>query len=272
MRRVRSETFADHYSQARQFFVSQTPTEQDHIVNAFVFELGKCERVDIRERMVANLRNVDDDFAQRIADGLGLDALPAASPPFRQPITDLPESPALSIVRNGPDSFAGRKLGVLVTDGTDGDSLDALGQALSAEGALLELVAPTVGGITTSKGTRLTAHQSVDGGPSVLYDAVALLPSAEGAAALAGNAAAKDFVTDAHAHCKFIGYNEAARALFDATGLSEVDRRRLPGDRRRRRGEVRRDVSRAAVLGARASRHAEAGPRAVTRARSGGRC
>ncbi len=222
IRRVRSETFADHYSQARQFFVSQTPTEQDHIVNAFVFELGKCERVDIRERMVANLRNVDDDFAQRIADGLGLDALPAATPPVRQPITALPESPALSIIRNGPDRFAGRKIGVLVTDGTDGDALDALEQALSAEGALLELVAPTVGGITTSNGTRLTAHQSVEGGPSVLYDAVALLPSAEGAAALAGNAAAKDFVTDAHAHCKFIGHNEAARALFDATNLSEV--------------------------------------------------
>ena len=221
-RRIRSETFGDHYSQARQFFVSQTPTEQDHIVNAFVFELGKCERVDIRERMVANLRNVDDDFARRIAEGLGLDAVPDASPPFREPITDLPESPALSIVLNGPASFAGRKVGVLVTDGTDGAALKALADAVSAEGALFELVAPAVGGIVTSSGERVAAHQSVDGGPSVLYDAVALLPSAEGAAALAGNAAAKDFVTDAHAHCKFIGYNEAARALFDATGLSEL--------------------------------------------------
>ncbi len=220
--RVRSETFGDHYSQARQFLVSQTPTEQDHIVNAFVFELGKCERDDIRERMVANLRNVDEDFARRVAAGLGLDAIPAATPPFRQPITDLPESPALSIIRNGPDSFAGRKVGVLVTDGTDGKALDALAAALSAEGALLELVAPTVGGITTKRAKRVAAHQSIEGGPSVLYDAVALLPSAEGAAALAGNAAAKDFVTDAHAHCKFIGHNDAARALLDAAGLTEL--------------------------------------------------
>ncbi len=125
-------------------------------------------------------------------------------------------------MRNGPDSFEGRKVGVLVTDGTDGKALDALAAALTAEGALLELVAPTVGGVTTSRGKRLAAHQSIDGGPSVLYDAVALLPSAEGAAALGGNAAAKDFVTDAHAHCKFIGHNEAARALFDAAGLSEL--------------------------------------------------
>ena len=67
--RVRSERFADHYSQARQFYVSQTPVEQAHIVDSFVFELSKCEQAGIRARMVANLRNVDDDFARRVADG-----------------------------------------------------------------------------------------------------------------------------------------------------------------------------------------------------------
>ncbi|RZI56642.1 MAG: catalase, partial [Zymomonas sp.] len=39
--RTRSESFADHYSQARQFFVSQTPIEQKHIGDALVFELSK---------------------------------------------------------------------------------------------------------------------------------------------------------------------------------------------------------------------------------------
>jgi catalase len=221
-RRLRSETFADHYSQARQFLVSQTRGEQDHIVNGFVFELSKCERLDIRERMVANLRNVDEDLAQQIADGLGLAELPPASPAAQPPITDLPESPALSIVRNGPDRFTGRKVGALVTDGTDGATLDALAEALAAEGALLELVAPAIGGITTSAGGHLDADQNVDGGPSVLYDAVAVLPSADGAAVLASNAAAKDFVTDAHSHCKFIAYNEAATTLFDAAGLTDL--------------------------------------------------
>ena len=76
--RVRSERFADHYSQARQFYVSQTPVEQTHIVDAFVFELSKCEQPGIRARMVANLRNVDDDFARRVAEGLRLDPLPDA--------------------------------------------------------------------------------------------------------------------------------------------------------------------------------------------------
>ena len=150
--RVRSEKFADHYSQARQFYISQTPVEQAHIVDAFVFELSKCEQPGIRARMVANLRNVDDDFARRVADGLRLDPLPEPSQPARQPITDLPPSPALSIVLNGPDSFAGRKIGALVTDGTDAALLAALREAATAEGALVELVAPQIGGVVTSDG------------------------------------------------------------------------------------------------------------------------
>jgi len=77
-RRARPELFADHYSQARQFYVSQMPIEQQHIVNGFVFELSKVERPDIRARMVANLRNVDEGFALLVADGLGLD-LPSAA-------------------------------------------------------------------------------------------------------------------------------------------------------------------------------------------------
>ena len=67
-RRLRPESFADHYSQARQFYVSQTDDEQEHIREAFVFELSKVERVEIRRRMVANLRNVDEDLARGVAD------------------------------------------------------------------------------------------------------------------------------------------------------------------------------------------------------------
>jgi catalase len=219
LRRVRSERFADHYSQARQFYVSQTPVEQAHLVNAFVFELSKCEQLPIRQRMVANLRNVDDRLATQVAEGLGLDELPAATPPARAPIADLPPSDALSIVKNGPDSFAGRKVGVLITDGTDGKTLAALRRALSKEGALLELIAPTIGGVTTSDGERIAAHHAVAGGPSVLFDAVAVLPSDDGAVQLAADPHARDFVNDAYAHAKFIGHNGAAEKLFEAAGL-----------------------------------------------------
>ena len=119
--RVRGEKFADHYSQARQFFVSQTETEQTHIKDAFVFELSKCENPAIRTRMVSHLLNVDDALAKKIADGLGLTVLPKPSEPARPVIKDLPASAALSIAKNGPESFRGRKLEIhyLAADGAD---------------------------------------------------------------------------------------------------------------------------------------------------------
>jgi catalase len=218
-RRLRAELFADHYSQARQFYVSQTDVEQRHIADAFVFELSKVEREDIRMRMVANLRNVDDGLARAVADGLGLLELPDPSPAARPPIEDLAPSPPLSILKNGPDSLAGRKLGVLVCDGSDAEILSALAAAAEREGFGVELVAPAVGGFEASDGSRRAADQQVDGGPSVLYDAVLVLPSAAGAAKLADRAAARDFVTDAYAHAKFIGLGPDAGALLAATGL-----------------------------------------------------
>ncbi|HUF97386.1 MAG TPA: catalase [Ilumatobacter sp.] len=219
-RRVRSETFADHYSQARQFFLSQTAVEQGHIVDSFVFELSKVEEPAIRERMVANLRNVHEPMAAAIAQGLGLAAVPTATQAASNPV-DLPVSPPLSILSNPPGTFAGRKLGVLVTDDTDAAVLASLKAAVKAAGATMELIAPTIGGITASDGKVHPAKQKIDGGPSVLYDAIAVIPSANGAAWLAQHAPALDFVRDAHAHCKFVARTESSDALFDAAGLSD---------------------------------------------------
>jgi catalase len=221
-RRLRPESFADHYSQARQFYRSQTQTEQEHIADAFTFELSKCDKAEIRTRMLAGLRNVDDDLARQVADDLGLGDLPDPAPAARPVRDDLDESPALSILRNGPDSFAGRKIGVLASDGADAGLIAALREAAEQEGANVEFVAARISGVKASDGSRIEADQQVDGGPSVLYDAVVLLASPEGAAELARNAAARDFVTDAYAHYKFIGYVEDASALLEATGVREL--------------------------------------------------
>ena len=104
----------------------------------------------------------------------------------------------------------------MVTDGTDAAAAGGVRDAATAEGALVELVAPQVGGVVTSDGELVPAHQKIDGGPSVLYDAVAILATADGAALLAKDAAAKDFVSDAHAHCKFVGFTPAAQAFLEA--------------------------------------------------------
>ena len=220
--RVRSETFADHYSQARQFFVSQTDIEQKHIGDALTFELSKVERADIRSRVVSHLLNIDPGLAGTVADGLGMD-LPKAAAAARPTITDLPPSDALSILKNGPDNFKGCKLGMLLSDGADADLVKALVAAVEAEGATYEVVAPKIGGVTLSDGTKVAAKQKIDGGPSVLFDSVAIVVSDEGAAMLAKDAAAKNFVADAFAHCKFIGISAPAKAIFDKAGIAEDD-------------------------------------------------
>jgi catalase len=220
-RRLRPSSFADHYSQAGLFFRSQTAVEQQHIADAFTFELSKVERAEIRVRMVANLRNADEDLAQRVANGLGMANLPAASDPAAAPDHSLPESPALSILLGGPDTFAGRKFGLLVTDDAPAAVVRALTTAVRAEKAVIELVAPTIDGVDLDDGSHLAAQQMVRGGPSVLYDAVAVIASDEGAKLLAAMPEAKDFVTNAHAHKKFIGFVAGAKPLFDAAGLGD---------------------------------------------------
>jgi catalase len=217
-RRLRPESFADHYSQARQFYISQTDIEQLHIADAFTFELSKCEREDIRARMVAGLRNVDQDLATTVAEGLGLREMPPAAPSAREPRQDLVPSPALSIIECGPGSFAGRKIGVLVTAGANAEMLAALRAAARAEQAMMEIVAPVAGGVDASDGSVVPGKQ-IDGAPSVLFDAVAVVVSQDGARALSALPAARDFLSDAYAHCKFVGYTSGATPLFEAVGF-----------------------------------------------------
>lgn len=220
--RIRAESFADHYSQARQFYVSQTPVEQGHIAAALTFELSKVETPAIRSRVVSHLLNIDEGLATKVAVGLRLGDLPPAAAAARPTRTDLAPSPALSILLNGPTSFAGRKVGALVTDGVDAGLLAALQATLKAEGAMLKIVAPQVGGVKASDGSMIPGDEKIDGGPSVMFDAVALLPSAEGAGMLANESTARDFVADAFAHLKFVGFNEPAKVLLRKAGVPEA--------------------------------------------------
>lgn len=220
-RRVRAETFADHYSQARQFYISQTDVEQTHIANAIVFELSKVETPAIRERVVSHLLNIDEGLAQNVADGLGLETMPKAAEAAKETRTDLKPSNALSILKNSPQTLLGRKIGCLISDGVDDDLLNKLRTAVEEEGAQLAIVAPTITGAKSSKGKLIEADEKIDGGPSVLFDAVVIMPSADGADILAQKPPAQSFVQDAFAHAKFIGWTPDAQALLQATGIAE---------------------------------------------------
>ncbi|WFE76559.1 catalase [Roseinatronobacter sp. S2] len=215
-RKLRAESFADHYSQARQFYISQTDIEQAHIAEALVFELSKVETVAIRERVVAHLPNIDESLAKKVAEGLGLQSVPAPHVPAVTPRGDLPPSDALSIIRKGPDSFRGRTLGIVMTDGIEDALLDALIAATEDAGGKVVLIAPAVGGVTTIGGRHIVANEKIDGAPSVLFDAVAVLADDAGAAQLGEMHPARCFAADARAHAKFIALSAEAAALFNA--------------------------------------------------------
>ena len=215
--RLRSETFADHYSQPRLFFHSLETPEQAHLASAIVFELSKVTLEHVRNRMMGNLRNVDEELAQRVADGLGM-ALPKKNPAAAEPI-DLKPSPALRLVGKYPDSLKGRKVGILVTDGADGAVVKAVQDAAKAAGAAVEIIAPKVGGAKLKDGAILKADHQLAGAPSVLFDAVALVLSADGCKQLLTEGAAVDFAKDAFGHLKAIGHTPEAQPLLDKAGV-----------------------------------------------------
>ena len=217
--RVRAESFGDHYSQARQFFHSQTTPEQNHIVSAFIFELSKVETKAVRERMVSQLMNVDPAIAERVARGLGLTGPVKPFPTSIPARTDLPESPALSILRKAKGTIEGRKVGCLVTDGTDAALVKALRAGAKAMGADFAVVSPKVGGAMAADGSMIEGDFQLAGGSSVLFDAVFVAASEEGAAMLAKESAAVQWVSDAYAHLKVIGATAGAAKLLMRAGV-----------------------------------------------------
>jgi len=218
--RTRSPTFADHYSQARLFYISQTAPEQAHIASAIVFELSKCELEHVRKRVLASLRNVDEDLAARIAAGLAM-ALPPPLPPAMAPI-DMPPSPALSILQKFRPTLKGRKVGLLFDEGSNKADIDKLKAAVEQAGGTVFLVAPKVGGIKVDRGT-LKADGQLAGSPSVLFDAIAVVLTKDAARKLSEEACAVDFVRDAFGHLKAIGVNAEARLLLEKAGVVPDD-------------------------------------------------
>ncbi len=218
--RIRAESFADHYSQARQFYISQSEYEQAHIASALVFELSKVEHLHIRLAMVGHLRHIDPDLAQRVASGLGLDKLPDA-PAAAAPVQKLPPSPALQIIGKMKDTLAGRTIGILVADGSDGAAINKIKKAASDAKANVKIVAPRVGGAKLADGSILAADGQLAGTPSLVFDAIAVILSEEGARVLSMEGAAVDFVRDAYGHLKAIAVDKGGWSLLTAANISQ---------------------------------------------------
>ncbi len=216
--RIRAESFADHYSQARQFYRSQTGYEQAHIVSALVFELSKVDHLHVREAMVAHLRHIEEDLAKRVAHGLALESLPDA-PPTAMPVQDLAPSPALQIIGKMKNTLEGRTIGILIADGSDGVVISKVRKAAVEEGARVMIVATKIGGAKLADSSILKADGQLAGTPSIVFDAIVLILSDDAAKALTRDTAAIDFVHDAYGHLKAIGVAQGGRRLLLAANV-----------------------------------------------------
>ena len=135
----------------------------------------------------------------------------------------------LSLLSKAIASLEGRKIGCLVTDGSDAGLIADLQAAVLAAGARFHIVAPQIGGVVTDDGVLLPADHKVEGGPSVLFDAVAILPSVEGGAQLALQAEAVNFLRDAYGHLKVIAYLPTAAPMLVKAGMSDANPDSDPG-------------------------------------------
>jgi len=197
------ELFAEHYGQARLFFQSQTPVEQEHIANAFRFELSRVQTPMVRERILALLGNVDDGLVAKVAEGLGMD-VPAPLPRVSNaPVPEYAPSPSLSLMaRPGQTGVRTRRVAILVAPGVDGNAVRAMYDELLAAGAVPRLVGNMLGKVKTSAGDPLGVEVSLEAGPSVIYDAMIVPDGDQVVAALGRNAQAIDFVREQYRHCK----------------------------------------------------------------------
>jgi catalase len=217
--RIRQESFADHYSQARMFYLSQTTYEQAHIASALVFELSKVAHTHIQEAIVGHLRHIEESLAKRVADGLGMNKLPNA--PAAAPVKHMKLSPALQIIGKMKNSLDGRTVGILIANGSDGAAINNAKTAVANAGASVKVVAPKLGSTKLADGSTLKADGQLAGTPSVLFDAIVVILSEAGANLLSKESSAIDFVRDAFAHLKAIGVDQGGQGFLKAAGVAQ---------------------------------------------------
>jgi catalase len=216
--RQRSESFKDHFGQASMFFRSLSAPEQQHLIEACQFELGKVERREIRERVVEHFARIDGRLATAVAARVGVaaprstDGGTAAA--FRP-------SPALSMARTVKDTPRGRRIAALVAPGVAARTFAAVRKELEAAGAQVDVIGPALGVVATADGAPLEANRSLVTVKSVLYDAVLVPGGAAAMAALGGDDDARDFIDEAYKHFKPIGALDEGVELLKVAGLAE---------------------------------------------------
>src|SRR4051812_6319698 len=205
--RANPVSFDDHYSQATLFWRSMSQVEQEHIVEAFTFELSKCYEQPIRERMLGVLANVDAQLCARVAAGLGLPA------PGGEPVDGVVPSPALSQLPLVPGPIAGRVIGVVASPGADIAGVAKLRKAVEGQGAVLRVIAE-VGGTLGRGRSKEVVERTLLATRSIEYDAVLV---AHGAEVFDPRLAV--LLQEAFRHCKVLGAWGDGADLLRSAGI-----------------------------------------------------
>lgn len=171
--RSRPESFTDYYNQATLFYLNQTSIEQQHIQAALAFELSKVSTSAIQTRVISHLLNIDTQLAKNVAHQLGLTPLPKSAPVFCVKKKNQAHAPSLSIVLNNPNTFKGRKLGVILTEKSNFSLVAHLEKMIKKEGGQLEIIAPKILDFKTKK--KFKPQQSFETAISASYDAIAIM-------------------------------------------------------------------------------------------------
>ena len=223
--RARSASFQDHFSQARLFLDSQSPVERTHLTDALAFELGKCDREEVRQRVIdVILTPIDRVLATEVAKAIGLipgkvheKSLPNSEDKPLQP------SPALSISNVRNPSVVTRKVAVMIAAGHDAKSLATEKSSLEKAGATVEIISTVVGSVTASDGSATQSARSFLNTPSVVYDGIIIADGLASVKILSGRGDALRFVEEAYRHCKTIGAHGNGQHLLDEAGIMAGD-------------------------------------------------
>ena len=229
--RARSPSFSDHFSQATQFWNSMSDWEKAHIAQAFAFELNQVQSEVVRHHVMNEIIvNIADALARAVSAQTGLKIAPVGTPKNPTPSAPSPSgplrpgaktlvSPALSQDKPG-ETIRGRKVAVLGGDGFDSRRLKPLKDALTAQGVVVELIAPHAGTIADSAGKAHKVNRAAPNAPSVLFDAVVVAGGAS-AATLAASGAAVHFVNEAYRHGKPIAAQAEGSQLLEACAFGQ---------------------------------------------------
>lgn len=218
--RERSPSFGEYYSQPRLFWLSQTPVEQQHIVDAFSFELSKVNRAYIRERVIEHLLHIDVLLAHGVAEHLGIsltDQQLATAPP--KDINGLRKDASLSLYAVPGGSVKGRQVALLISDQVKAGDILTILTELKASGVHAKFIAERMGSIRADDGSELTVDATLTGSPSLMFDAV-IIPDGDVEGFL-GSGAARYYLLEAYKHLKVIGLSGNARKFRQLLTLSE---------------------------------------------------